>query len=204
MMSNNLDQQHTTTTAIPLQDDINSPHHPLYFHPNDHSGMLLIAKKLTGSDNYGSWKRSILIALSDKNKLKLITGEYEEPFADSDLRAYWERANDMLISWILNTVSEEIGNHLTFVNSAFDLWNELQEHYSQLDGHIIYQISNEILQLKQSNCTIEVYYHKIKGLWDELDAIEAPYACVCEKGKENGQREQRKRLVQFLMGLDDC
>ncbi|GJU17601.1 cysteine-rich receptor-like protein kinase 8 [Tanacetum coccineum] len=198
----------TDTTTITPQDDINSPHHPLYFHPNDHPGLLLIAKKLNGSDNYGTWKRSMLIALSAKNKLKLINGEYDEPPIDSPLRAYWERANDMLISWILNTVSEQIGNHLTFVNSACALWSELQEHYSQLDGHRIYQLANEIVELKQSNCTIEVYYHKLKGLWDEIDAIEAPYACsckcTCENGKENGEREQRKRLIQFLMGLDEC
>ncbi|GJU24673.1 uncharacterized mitochondrial protein-like protein [Tanacetum coccineum] len=43
----------------------------------------------------------------------------------------------------------------------------------------IYQLANEIIELKQSNCTIEVYYYKLKGLWDELDAIEAPYACTC-------------------------
>lgn len=114
----------------------------------------------------------------------------------------------MLISWILNTVSEEIGNHLTYVNTAYSLLNKLFEHYSQLDGHRIYQIENQIVELKQLNCTIEVYYHKLKGLWDELDAIEAPYACtckcVCTNGKENGEREQRKRLVQFLMGLNEC
>ncbi|GKA71611.1 ribonuclease H-like domain-containing protein [Tanacetum coccineum] len=69
--------QNTDTTTNPPQDDINSPHHPLYFHPNDHPGLLLIAKKLNGSDNYGTWKRSMLIALSAKNKLKLINGEYE-------------------------------------------------------------------------------------------------------------------------------
>ncbi|GJT55826.1 cysteine-rich receptor-like protein kinase 8 [Tanacetum coccineum] len=158
----------TDTTTITPQDDINSPHHPLNFHPNDHPGLLLIAKKLNGSDNYGTWKRSMLIALSAKNKLKLINGEYDEPPIDSPLRAYWERANDMLISWILNTVSEQIGNHLTFVNSACALWSELQEHYSQLDGHRIYQLANEIVELKQSNCTIE---------------------CTCENGKENGERE---------------
>ena len=141
----------------------------------------------------------MLIAQSAKNKLKLVNGEYEEPELSSSLRPYWERANDMLISWILNTVSEQIGNNLTFINSACALWNELFEHYSQLDGHRIYQIANEIVDLKQMNCTIEVYYHKLKGLWDEMDAIEAPYACVCKcvcaNGKENGEREQRKRLV---------
>ncbi|GJT63800.1 cysteine-rich receptor-like protein kinase 8 [Tanacetum coccineum] len=129
-------------------EDINSPHHPLFFHPNDHPGLLLISKKLLGSENYGTLRRSLLIALSAKNKLKLINGEYEEPDPNSELRAYWERANDMLISWILNTVSEQIGNNLTFINSAYALWNELHEHYSQLDGHRIYQLANEIVDLK--------------------------------------------------------
>lgn len=114
----------------------------------------------------------------------------------------------MLNSWILKTVSEQIGNHITYVNSAFSFWNKLHENYSQLDGHRIYQTANEIVEFKKSNCTIEVYYHKLKGIWNELDAIEAPYACtckcVCENGKENDEKEQMKRLIPFLMGLDDC
>ena len=83
----------------------------------------------------------------------------------------------------------------------------MHEHYSQLDGHIIYQVSNEIIQLKQVNTPVELYYHKLKGYWDELDALEAPYACTCkcdcENGRKIGEKEQRKRLIQFLMGLDD-
>ncbi|GJW23003.1 cysteine-rich receptor-like protein kinase 8 [Tanacetum coccineum] len=78
----------TLNTTTLLQNDINSPHHPLYFHPNDHPGLLLIAKKLNGSDNYGTWKRSMLIALSAKNKLKLINEEYKEPPITSPLKAY--------------------------------------------------------------------------------------------------------------------
>ncbi|GJV03115.1 cysteine-rich receptor-like protein kinase 8 [Tanacetum coccineum] len=74
-------------------DDINSPHHPLYFHPNDHPGLLFISKRLLGSENYSTWRRSVLIALSAKNKSKLVNGEYEEPDASSNLRTYWERAN---------------------------------------------------------------------------------------------------------------
>ncbi|GJW27905.1 cysteine-rich receptor-like protein kinase 8 [Tanacetum coccineum] len=169
-------QPQTTNT-----DDINSVHHPLYFHQNDHPGLVLISKKLTGSENYSTWRRSMMIALNARNKLKLINGEFEEPSSSSAIRSLWERANDMIISWILNTVYDQIGNNLRFVNSATSLWNELYEHYSQLDGHRIYQ--------------------------DELDALEAPYACTCkydcENGKTNGEREQRKRLIQFLMGLDD-
>ena len=87
-------------------DDPNSPNHPLCLHPNDHPGLILISKKLTGSDNYSTWKRSMMIALNAKNKLKLVTGEYQEPATTSPLGALWERTNDMVISWILNTISD--------------------------------------------------------------------------------------------------
>ncbi|GKD23517.1 cysteine-rich receptor-like protein kinase 8 [Tanacetum coccineum] len=126
--------------------------------------LLLISKKLTRSNNYSSWKTSVMIALIAKNKMKLVTGEFPEPTMESDLREIWERKNDMLISWILNIV------------------------------------------IKQENCSVEVYYHKLKG-WDEYDALEAPYMCICvcnyNNGRINGERDQRKRLIQFLMGLDE-
>nr|GEY48125.1 cysteine-rich RLK (receptor-like protein kinase) 8 [Tanacetum cinerariifolium] len=190
------------------EEDSNSPNHPLYLHPNDHPRLILISKKLTRSDNYSTWKRSMMIALNARNKYKIVTGEYREPNTQSNTKALWERTNDMIISWIMNTISDQISNSLTFVNTTSALWLELNEHYSQLDGHRIYQISNDIVQLKQQNCDVEVYYQKLKGYWDEHDALEAPYMCICpcncENGKTNGDRDQRKRLIQFLMGLDEC
>ncbi|GKC00971.1 cysteine-rich receptor-like protein kinase 8 [Tanacetum coccineum] len=61
-------------------------------------GMILISKKLTGSDNYTIWKRSMMIALSARNKVKLNYEEFAEPEVSSPIRSYWERANDMLLS----------------------------------------------------------------------------------------------------------
>nr|GEZ62247.1 cysteine-rich RLK (receptor-like protein kinase) 8 [Tanacetum cinerariifolium] len=111
--------------------------------------------------------------------MKLVTGAFPEPSMESELRPLWERNNDMLISWILNTVSESISDNLNFINSVSKLWDELQEHYAQIDGHRIFQLTNEMVQLKQDNCSVEVYYHKLKGFWDEYDALEAPYVCIC-------------------------
>lgn len=125
----------TRSTQNPSVDDIDSNRHPLYLHHSDHPGMILVSKKLVGSENYSTWKRSIMIALSAKNKLKLINGELPEPESKSELKPLWERANDMVISWILNTVSDQISTNLTYVNSAFALWNELHDHYAQIDGH---------------------------------------------------------------------
>ncbi|GJW53152.1 uncharacterized mitochondrial protein-like protein [Tanacetum coccineum] len=83
-----------------------------------------------------------------------------------------------------------------------DFPQELEDRYGSwlsplCSGHRIYQLVNDIVALKQKNYSIEVYYHKLKGLWDEHDALEAPYlcncACNCENRKNNGDREQRKR-----------
>ncbi|GKD37765.1 cysteine-rich receptor-like protein kinase 8 [Tanacetum coccineum] len=75
-----------------LTININSPNHPLYLHPNDHPGLILISKKLTGSENYSSWKRSMMIALNAKNKLKIVTGELIEPTVGSEERALFRWA----------------------------------------------------------------------------------------------------------------
>ncbi|GJY06351.1 cysteine-rich receptor-like protein kinase 8 [Tanacetum coccineum] len=67
--------QHTSpssSTSTMPDDDVNSPYHPLFLHQQDHPRLVLISKKLTGLDNYGSWKRSIMISLNAKNKIKII------------------------------------------------------------------------------------------------------------------------------------
>nr|GEV76720.1 hypothetical protein [Tanacetum cinerariifolium] len=151
----------STSDTIPNDPTI-TPDHPLYLHQTDHPSLILISKKLTGSDNYGSWRRSMMIDLNAKSKYRIATGEYPKPSVTSNTRALWERNNDMIISWILNVVSEQISNNMNF---------------------------------------------KLKGFWDELDSLEAPHMCVCpcsrENGRENIQRDQRKRLIAFLMGLDE-
>ncbi|GKB54380.1 cysteine-rich receptor-like protein kinase 8 [Tanacetum coccineum] len=120
----------TTTTTTTNSDEITS-NHPLFLHQTDHPGLLLISKKLTGSDNYSSWKRSIMIALNAKNKMKLVTGEFPEPTIESDLRAIWERKNDMLISWIL------INGERDYRKRLIQFLMGLDESYSNIRGQIL-------------------------------------------------------------------
>ncbi|KAH0773869.1 hypothetical protein KY290_011006 [Solanum tuberosum] len=48
--------------------------HPLFIGPSDTSGSVIIPIKLTGSDNYGIWSRSMRIALLGKKKFGFVTG----------------------------------------------------------------------------------------------------------------------------------
>ncbi|GKC58716.1 cysteine-rich receptor-like protein kinase 8 [Tanacetum coccineum] len=120
----------TTTTTTTNSDEITS-NHPLFLHQTDHPGLFLISKKLTGSDNYSSWKRFIMIALNAKNKMKLVSGEFLEPTMESDLRAIWERNNDMLISWILNTGSNSAYAPLPSGAKAYTM---VRQEEKQIEG----------------------------------------------------------------------
>ncbi|GKF07705.1 hypothetical protein Tco_0041929 [Tanacetum coccineum] len=46
-------QQPPPLTGEP-PEDTNSPNHPMFIHQNDHPRLILISKKLLGSDNYSS------------------------------------------------------------------------------------------------------------------------------------------------------
>ena len=129
--------------------------HPLYLHNNDHPGLVLIAKKLLGPDNYGPWSRSMRIALNARNKFVIVSGSFEKPAEDSPLLPQWERVNDMIITWILNTVADDISDGLSYVTTAKEVWNELLERFSGTNGYRIYQILKDTHGIDQGTRAVK-------------------------------------------------
>lgn len=66
-----VDNQFTTQTFTQSVDQVDH-HHPLYIHPSDTQGSVLISIQLQGSENYSIWSRSLKIVLHGKNKLGFI------------------------------------------------------------------------------------------------------------------------------------
>ncbi|GJT22274.1 hypothetical protein Tco_0892211 [Tanacetum coccineum] len=135
--------------------------------------------------------------------MKITNGEFPEPNINSTVRALLERR---IISWILNTVVGHIGNNLNFIHSASKLWLELEELYAQIDSHRIYQLSNDIVQLKQTECTIKVYYQKMKGLWgynqNNFIGNRSNYSQGESSERRNySQGESSERMSSFKKGV---
>lgn len=177
--------------------------HPLFLHNNDHPGLVLIAKKLTGPDNYAPWSRSMQIALNARNKFGIVNGSFKKPASTSPLCLQWERVNDLVITWILNSVVDDISDGLNYVTTAAEIWTELAERFSSVNGHRVYQLMKDIHSQEQGNRSVEVYFHKLKGLWDEYAVLEPSVNCTCGAHRVQAEREQKRQLLQFLMGLHD-
>lgn len=69
---------------------------------------------------------------------------------------------------------------MDFVNLAQEVWEELHEQFSSVNGHRVYQVLKDTHTLEQGNKSVELYYHKLKNLWDEYIALVQIVACKCK------------------------
>nr|XP_016486290.1 PREDICTED: uncharacterized protein LOC107806619 [Nicotiana tabacum] len=81
---------------------------PLFLHPSDTPSSVLIPIQLTGSENYGLWRRTMRIALQAKRKLGFVTGTCKKETFKKELHKEWETCNAIVLSWIKNTVSTNL------------------------------------------------------------------------------------------------
>ena len=143
-------------------------------------------------------------ALRAKNKLAFITGTINQPTDQADpLFDLFERCNDMVVSWLQNSISTSIRSSIAFVDSARDIWLDLQVCFSHQNGPRIYQLKKTFANLSQENDTVSLYYGKLKTIWDETLIYDPIPSCNCGAMKIISDRYQRDYVFQFLMGLND-
>lgn len=202
MANNDSSSSNSGSTISPIDDRM----HPYYLHHSESPGFVLVSQLLTG-DNYNSWSQAIQIALSVKNKTGFIDGTLLKPNS-SDQQNFnaWMRNNKLVISWILNSVSKEISASIMFTESAHEIWKDLKDRFQQSNGPRIFQIRRELVNLKQNQDSIGVYFTKLKSLTEEL--INFRPHCTCNKCECNGVQEieqyfQTEHIMNFLMGLHE-
>ncbi|GAU51477.1 hypothetical protein TSUD_413660 [Trifolium subterraneum] len=120
----------------------------------------------------------------------------------------WWTVQSMLVSWILNTIDPTLRSTISYMENAKDMWEDIKERLSVVNGPRIQQFKSDLAQCKQEGMTMVNYYGKLKALWDELANYQQIPICNCGgckcdiKEKLEKQREEEK-VHQFLMGLDD-
>jgi hypothetical protein len=135
-----------------------------YLHHGDSLGTHLVSQPLVGN-NYHTWKRSMSMALSAKNKLGFIDGSLVKLAEDTSEYFVWDRCNNMVLSWILNSMSQEISSSLIYIESAKEMWDDIKERFSQSNGPRIFQLQKAISVLSQNNNSVSSYYTSLKGFW---------------------------------------
>ncbi|CAM8890250.1 unnamed protein product [Rhodiola kirilowii] len=104
------------------------------------------------------------MALGIKMKLGFICGEFTRPI-DAYQGARWDKCNNVVLSWIINSVSPEIGSSLIHSTDYMHAWEDLEERLSGTNDFTIFSIQQEISMLMQKDKTIAQYHNKLIQLW---------------------------------------
>ncbi|KAF7148340.1 hypothetical protein RHSIM_Rhsim03G0137800 [Rhododendron simsii] len=115
----------------------------------------------------------------------------------------WKRCDDMVSSWVMNALSKELASGAIYAESARELWVDLRDRFSQINGPSIFQIQRDISSISQERDSISSYFTRLKTLWDELNLYNPLPTCSCGATRIIDEYQQRARTIQFLMGLDD-
>uniref|UniRef100_A0A2N9ETF6 Reverse transcriptase Ty1/copia-type domain-containing protein n=1 Tax=Fagus sylvatica TaxID=28930 RepID=A0A2N9ETF6_FAGSY len=162
-------------THMYLGDDPTSNY---YLHHGDSPGAILVSQPLLG-DNYHTWLRSMMMALTAKSKVGFVNGVIMQP-EDESLLVY-----------------------KAWANTAQEIWEDLKERFAQGNGPRVFEIQKSISLLSQDQSSVSTYYTKLKSLWDELNNFRSIPDCSCGALKLLLDNKQHEYVMQFLMGLND-
>ncbi|KAG5593877.1 hypothetical protein H5410_035109 [Solanum commersonii] len=92
-----------------------------------------------------------------------------------------EAIQSIVLSWIMNTVSENLLSGIVYASNAHLVWEDLKESFDKVNRVRIFQVHTSITNLKQ-----------------------APSPnCGCPKSRDYIEYLQQQRLMQFLSGLNE-
>ena len=152
------------------------------------------------------------ITLTMKNKIAFVNGSLVLSITnDPHLRVAWLRANNLVLSWLMNSIAKEICGSLLYFTNAFDIWEELKIRYLRSDRPRVFSLEKSLSSISQNSKSITEYFSEFKALWDEYISYRPIPSCRCGNLnrcscnilKDLIDRQQSDYVMKFLMGLHD-
>ena len=104
---------------------------------------------------------------------------------------------------------KQIHASVLYKPTAYIIWKELQEKFSQSNGPQIFQLEKDIGSLTQNQNPVSDYYTQLQGLWEELLNYSPNPVCNCFPSCSCGamtktlEKYEQRCVMQFLMGLNE-
>ncbi|KAK4268459.1 hypothetical protein QN277_025114 [Acacia crassicarpa] len=88
----------------------------------------------------------------------------------------WFSIDRLLVEWLRNTMTQDIGAQLLHFQTIKALWTEAREFTSASTRAHIMVVKNELHNTQKNSLTMEAYLNKMKSLSDELTLAGFPIA----------------------------
>jgi Retrotransposon gag protein len=88
---------------------------------------------------------------------------------DSVTDQNWEQNDINIMNGLLNSMEPQISRLFMYYDITQEIWNETKEMFGQEHNFAnIFQLKQEISQIRQGSKTVTEYYGDMKTKWDEL------------------------------------
>lgn len=131
---------------------------------------LRLCSVLLNEFNYLSWSRAISLALGGRSKLGYVNGTIKPPETSSATFDAWQSNDQLVMSWILNSMEPKLSEIFSYSDSSHILWESIKEMYdSQHNAARVFELKKSLAGLKQGNQTFIQHLGSMKSMWNELD-----------------------------------
>jgi hypothetical protein len=91
----------------------------------EHPPLKITNIKLNG-DNFLRWTLSVQMNICGRGKLGYLNGEKIKPAETGAQYTVWDTENSMLMSWLVNSMEEEIAANYLSYSTAKEMWENLR------------------------------------------------------------------------------
>ncbi|KAM2670201.1 hypothetical protein EV1_006165 [Malus domestica] len=133
--------------------------------PNQHLSLVLL-----NEFNYLPWARAASLALGGRSKLGFINGSQPAPDASSPEFGGWLCKDQLVMSWLLNSMERKVAEIFSYSESSLTLWTTVKEMYgNQNNAARIFQLKKDISNIQQEGKSFVQHLGSLRSMWNELD-----------------------------------
>ena len=132
-----------------------------------------------------------------------LTGETKAPICTDPAYATWDAENSMVMTWLVNSMEEDISSNYMCYSTAQELWENINQMYSDLGNQSrIFELTLKIGDLRQGEDTVTKYFNSLKRIWQDLDLFNSYEWKSTEDFQHHKKTVEDSRIFKFLAGLN--
>ncbi|XP_072066105.1 uncharacterized protein [Arachis hypogaea] len=136
-------------------------------------------------ENYLLWKQQVLPAIRGHNMQQHIASDSQLPpkfmSQEDEVRGIlnpeflvWQQKDQLLLTWLLSSISEPMLVHFFSCNQSKQLWDEIHHFFYSRAGARAHQYLSELRDIKKGSRTVSEYLLDIKSLVAALAFAKRP------------------------------
>ncbi|KAF7839048.1 Retrovirus-related Pol polyprotein from transposon TNT 1-94 [Senna tora] len=174
-----------------------------------------ISSKLD-DNNYLSWRMLALATIRGHYLYNFLVGESHIPTRyatdqDRDKGTYsdeylnWQCQDQLLASWLLNSMSDGVVSKMVGCVHSYQVWNKVEELFCSSTRARERQLKNDLRSIKKGSTSMSDFLLKVKKIVDSLGAIGSPISTHdhIESIFDGLDREYESFMTSFSMHKEE-